>query len=80
MGHERQAFTAEVIDHCQNTEPTTVCKRIGYEVEAPIARQSLQSNDERRRSFALLGKTICRRVPKARLRPPRLRTCSLSLR
>ena len=43
-------------------------------VNASLTKSRLQ------RSFGRSGRTIGRRVPKARLRPPRRRTCSLSSR
>ena len=68
IGHQRQAFPGEVVDHRQDAEPAAVGERVatgsrGYQ-----------------RWFGPWGIVIGARVPSARLRPPRRRTCSRSSR
>lgn len=63
VGDQRQAFPCKVIDNGQNTEPPSIGECIADDVEAPPF-------------VGPCGSAMGRRVPKARLRPPRLQTAS----
>ncbi len=67
IGDQAQAFTGEVVDHRQNTEPRP-------SVKASLTKSRLQ------RSLGREGRARGRLVPKARFLPPRLRTVSFSSR
>jgi hypothetical protein len=58
--HQAQAFPGEVVDQGQDARAPAAGERVHHEVERPA--QVLILRDRR-----------CARVPKARLRPPRLR-------
>lgn len=47
VGHQRQAFPREVVDHAQDAEPPAACKGIGYEVEAPALVGPLRHNRQK---------------------------------
>ena len=67
IGDQRQAFPRKVVDHGKDAEATAISQRIRLEIQAPALIGSL-------------GIAIGALVPKARLRPPRRRTCSPSSR
>lgn len=64
IGDKAQEFPGEGIDRRQNAETAAVGERVGDEVERP----------------ALVGGAMGALVPRARFRPPRLRTVSRSSR
>jgi hypothetical protein len=65
--NQGETLPAEVVDDCQNPEPAAIGEGVRHKVQAPALIGSL-------------GTTMGLRVPSARLRPPRLRTCSFSSR
>ena len=67
VGDQRQALAGAVVDHRQDAEPPAVGHLVGDEVQAPAL-------------VGGSGVSIGRRVPIARLRPPRRRTVSRSSR
>ena len=64
---QRQAFPGEVVDHDQDAE-------------APAVASVSETKSSDQRWFGPCGIVIGARVPRARLRPPRLRTVSRSSR
>ena len=68
VGDQRQALAGAVVDHRQDAEAPAVGHLVGDEVQAPALVGDCR------------GTSIGRRVPMARLRPPRRRTVSRSSR
>ena len=68
VDHERQALAGAVVVHLQDPEPAPIGELVGDEVETPAS------------GWRPRGVSIGRRVPMARLRPPRWRTISRSSR
>ena len=67
VGHQRQTLAGAVVEHRQDPEAAAVGQLVGDEVQAPAL-------------VGRIGVSIGRRVPMARLRPPRRRTISFSSR
>jgi hypothetical protein len=65
------------IDHQAKALPGEVTDK-GEDAEAPAADQRVQTESSDQRRFRSCGIVIGARVPRARLRPPRLRTVNRS--